>query len=253
MSATLRVDRRGDVLELTLHRPKALNAFTVEMNEALSEALREAADPAIRAVIITGAGRAFCGGQDLEEATAPESKGPSHRLGTYYNPNLLALRALDKPVIAAVNGAAAGAGMGLALACDVRLLAEGATLVPAFSAIGLVPDSGTSWFTVALLGYARAFSWLTSGRRMGADEALALGLADEVVPVEELLDRARARAEALAATPGRSLELTKFLLQSAGSSTLDRAARPRARAAAGRQRGPGVPRARRGVLARRGT
>jgi 2-(1,2-epoxy-1,2-dihydrophenyl)acetyl-CoA isomerase len=220
MNDTLRVDRRGDVLELTLHRPEALNAFTVEMHEALSEALREAADPSIRAVIVTGAGRAFCGGQDLEEATAPESKGPSHRLGTYYNPNLLALRALDKPVIAAVNGAAAGAGMGLALACDVRLLAEGATLVPAFSAIGLVPDSGTSWLTVALLGYARAFAWLTSGRRMGADEALGLGLADEVVPVGDLLDRARARAETLAATPGRSLELTKFLLQSAGSSTL---------------------------------
>ena len=92
-------------------------------------------------------------------------------------------------MIAAVNGAAAGAGMGLALACDVRLMAEGATLVPAFSAIGLVPDSGTSWFTVALLGYSRAFAWLTSGRRMGADEALGLGLADEVVPVEDLLDR----------------------------------------------------------------
>ena len=202
VSDTLLVERRGDVLELTLHRPEALNAFTVEMHEAMAEALREAADPAIRAVIVTGAGRAFCGGQDLEEATAPDSKGPGHRLGTYYNPNLLALRALDKPVIAAVNGAAAGAGMGLALACDVRLLAEGATFVPAFSAIGLAPDSGTSWFTVALLGYSRAFAWLTSGRRMGADEALELGLADEVVPVEELLDRARARADALAAVPG---------------------------------------------------
>ena len=220
MSDPLLVERRGDVLELTLHRPEALNAFTVEMHEAMAEALREAADPAIRAVIVTGAGRAFCGGQDLEEATAPDSKGPGHRLGTYYNPNLLALRALEKPVIAAVNGAAAGAGMGLALACDVRLLAAGATFVPAFSAIGLAPDSGTSWFTVALLGYSRAFAWLTSGRRMGADEALELGLADEVVPVEELLDRARARADALAAVPGRSVELTKRLLQSAASSTL---------------------------------
>ena len=242
------MDRRGDVLELTLHRPEALNAFTVEMHEALSEALREAADPAIRAVhhhrrrarVLRRTGPR--GG---DRAGAP--RGPSDRLGTYYNPNLLALRALDKPVIAAVNGAAAGAGMGLALACDVRLLAEGATFVPAFSAIGLVPDSGTSWFTVALLGYARAFVWLTSGRRMGADEALALGLADEVVPVEELLDRRAARAEALAATPGRSVELTKRLLQSAACLDAHRAARPRARAAAGRERGPGVPRARRGV------
>jgi 2-(1,2-epoxy-1,2-dihydrophenyl)acetyl-CoA isomerase len=220
VSGPLLVERRGDVLELTLHRPEALNAFTVDMHRALADALREAADPGIRAVILTGAGRAFCGGQDLEEATAPDSQGPGHRLGTYYNPNLLALRALEKPVIAAVNGAAAGAGMGLALACDLRLLAEGATFVPAFSAIGLVPDSGTSWLTVALLGPSRAFAWLTSGRRMGTDEALALGLADEVVPVEDLLDRARARADALAAVPGRSVELTKRLLQAAGSSTL---------------------------------
>jgi 2-(1,2-epoxy-1,2-dihydrophenyl)acetyl-CoA isomerase len=220
VSGPLLVERRADVLELTLHRPEALNAFTVDMHRGLADALREAADPGIRAVILTGAGRAFCGGQDLEEATAPDSQGPGHRLGTYYNPNLLALRALEKPVIAAVNGAAAGAGMGLALACDLRLLAEGATFVPAFSAIGLVPDSGTSWLTVALLGSSRAFAWLTSGRRMGTDEALALGLADEVVPVEDLLDRARARADALAALPGRSVELTKRLLQVAGSSTL---------------------------------
>ena len=149
MSDTLRVDRRGDVLELTLHRPEALNAFTVEMNEALSEALREAADPAIRAVIITGAGRAFCGGQDLEEATAPESKGPSHRLGTYYNPNLLALRALDKPVIAAVNGAAAGAGLSLAVACDVRVASAAAVFVPGFVGIGLIVISLSS--AVAML------------------------------------------------------------------------------------------------------
>jgi 2-(1,2-epoxy-1,2-dihydrophenyl)acetyl-CoA isomerase len=220
MSEPLRVERRDDVLELTLHRPEALNAFTVAMHRALAEALREAADPAIRAVVLTGAGRAFCGGQDLEEAIAPDSLGPGHRLGTHYNPNLLALRGLDKPVVAAVNGAAAGAGVGLALACDVRLLAEGATFVPAFSAIGLAPDSGTSWFTVQLLGYARAFAWLTTGRRIGATEALELGLADEVVPPEDLLDRARARAAELAAIPGRSAELTKRLLQSAGSATL---------------------------------
>jgi len=220
MSEPLLVERRGDVLELTLHRPEALNAFTVAMHRALAEALREAADPAIRAVVLTGAGRAFCGGQDLEEATAPGSQGPGHRLGTYYNPNLLALRALDKPVVAAVNGVAAGAGVGLALACDLRLMAEGATLVPAFSAIGLAPDSGTSWFAVGLLGYARAFAWLTSGRRMGAPEARELGLADEVVPVEDLLDRARARAGALATVPGRSMELTKRLLRSAASATL---------------------------------
>jgi 2-(1,2-epoxy-1,2-dihydrophenyl)acetyl-CoA isomerase len=208
------------VLELTLDRPEALNAFTVELHEAFAEALRVAADSEIRAVLVTGAGRAFCGGQDLEEAIAPGSLGPGHRLGTLYNPNLLALRALEKPVVAAVNGAAAGAGVGLALACDVRLMAEGATLVPAFGAIGLVPDSGTSWLAVDLLGYARAFSWLTSGRRLGAQEALELGLAEEVVPAEELLDRARARANELARVPGLSVALTKRLLASAARTTL---------------------------------
>jgi 2-(1,2-epoxy-1,2-dihydrophenyl)acetyl-CoA isomerase len=217
---TLLAERRGAVLELTLNRPDALNAFTIEMHGALAEALAAAAAPDVRAVLVTGAGRAFCGGQDLEEAMAPDSRGPGHRLGTHYNPNLLALRALEKPVLAALHGPSAGAGVGLALACDLRIAAEGATLVPAFSAIGLVPDSGTSWLAVQLLGYARAFAWLTSGRRLGAQEALELGLVDEVVAPEELLDRTRTRAEELAAVPGRSVELTKRLLQSAGSATL---------------------------------
>jgi 2-(1,2-epoxy-1,2-dihydrophenyl)acetyl-CoA isomerase len=220
VSAPLLTERRGAVLELTLHRPDALNAFTVEMHEALAQALRDAAAPDVRAVLVTGAGRAFCGGQDLEEAIAPGSLGPGHRLGTYYNPNLLALRALDKPVVAALNGVAAGAGVGLALACDVRLAAEEASLVPAFSAIGLIPDSGTSWLAVDLLGYARAFAWLTSGRRITAPEAHALGLVDEVVPAADLLDRARERAGELAAVPGLSVALTKRLLANASSATL---------------------------------
>jgi 2-(1,2-epoxy-1,2-dihydrophenyl)acetyl-CoA isomerase len=220
MSDELLVRRAGDVLEVTLHRPRARNAFTTAMHDAFAQALREAQAPEVRAVLLTGAGGAFCGGQDLEEAVAPGAPGPRHRLGTYWNPNLLALRALEKPVVAAVEGAAAGAGVGLALACDVRVLAEGATLVPAFSAIGLVPDAGTSWFAVTLLGYARAFAWLTSGRRIDASEALALGLADEIFPATELLDRGRERARALAAIPGRSAELTKRLLQSASSATL---------------------------------
>jgi 2-(1,2-epoxy-1,2-dihydrophenyl)acetyl-CoA isomerase len=123
-------------------------------------------------------------------------------------------------VLAALHGPAAGAGVGLALACDLRVATPDATLVPAFAAIGLVPDSGTSWLAVQLLGYARAFAWLTSGRRLDAQEARELGLVDEIVAPEALLDRTRARAEELAATPGRSVELTKRLLQSAGSATL---------------------------------
>jgi 2-(1,2-epoxy-1,2-dihydrophenyl)acetyl-CoA isomerase len=182
--------RDESVLELTLNRPDALNAFTTELHVELKAALKDARKPDVRAVVITGAGRAFSAGQDLEEAMTQDI-GPGERLSTYYNPNIRALRGLEKPVVAAVNGVAAGAGVGLALACDVRIASEKAKFVPAFVAIGLVPDSGTSFFAVQVLGYARAFDWLTSNRRVDADEALAWGLVHEVVGAEDVVARSR--------------------------------------------------------------
>ena len=186
-------ERDGGVLTITLNRPDKLNAFTGAMHAELAKALEEAADPDVRAVVITGAGRGFCVGQDLSEFEGGTGD-IAHRLRTTYNPNVLALRALEKPVIAAVNGPAAGAGLSFACACDIRIAADTASFVPAFSAIGLVPDTGGSYFVTQLLGYARAFEWMTTSRKLPADEALDWGLVSEVVPADELVARAaRAR------------------------------------------------------------
>jgi 2-(1,2-epoxy-1,2-dihydrophenyl)acetyl-CoA isomerase len=216
----LEVAVNADVLELTLDRPDAMNSFTVDLHEELARALKEARRPAVRAVLITGAGRAFSAGQDLAEAQGSET-GPGTRLQRYYNPNILAIRTLDKPVIAALNGVAAGAGVALALACGLRIASEKASFVPAFIAIGLIPDSGTSWFATRLLGEARAFEWLTSNRRLNAAEALAWGLLHEVVSPDALLPRARERAAELANTPGEAVGMTKRLLRRAVTATLD--------------------------------
>jgi 2-(1,2-epoxy-1,2-dihydrophenyl)acetyl-CoA isomerase len=216
----LEVTRDEGVLELTLNRPEALNAFNVELHEQLTAALRDAQKPDVGAVLITGAGRAFSAGQDLDEAQR-SSLGPGERLRRYYNPNIRAIRALEKPVVAAVNGVAAGAGVGLALACDLRVAAERAAFVPAFIALGLVPDSGLSWAATRILGEARTFDWLTSNRRLSASEALAWGLVHEVVDAELLAGRARERARQLAAAPAQAVRMTKRLVRAAVSGTFD--------------------------------
>jgi 2-(1,2-epoxy-1,2-dihydrophenyl)acetyl-CoA isomerase len=174
----------------------------------------------VRAVVITGAGRGFCVGQDLTEfREAPGDIGS--RLRGNYHPNILAIRALEKPVLAAVNGPAAGAGLSLACACDLRVAADDATFVPAFINIGLVPDSGGTYFVRRLLGTARAFEWLTSGRRLTAAEAHAWGLVSEVVESDRLADRAAELAAELAAMPTRGIAMTKRLLDRAEQTTLE--------------------------------
>ncbi|MBA2460927.1 MAG: enoyl-CoA hydratase/isomerase family protein, partial [Actinobacteria bacterium] len=172
--------RDGAVLTITLNRPEVFNAFNAALHAQLAEALADAADPAVRAVVVTGAGRGFCAGQDLKEfQQMPESI--QERLEQTYHPNVRAIRALEKPVLAAVNGAAAGAGLSLACACDLRIAADMATFVPGFIGIGLVPDSGGSFFIRRLLGTARAFDWMTTNKRLTAAEAHAWGLVNEVV------------------------------------------------------------------------
>src|SRR6266545_3012992 len=218
--AEVETARDGVVLTITLNRPDVLNAFNAALHKALAAALKEARDPDVRAVVITGAGRGFCVGQDLMEfREAPGDIGD--RLRSTYHPNVLAIRALEKPVIASVNGAAAGAGMSFACACDLRIAADSAVFVPAFVNIGLVPDSGGTFFVTRLLGYARAFEWLCSGRRLSAAEAHAWGLVSEVVDADALPGRAAEVAAELAALPTQAIAMTKRLLDRAAGPTLD--------------------------------
>src|SRR5262249_10969005 len=216
--AEVETSRDGAVLTITLNRPDVLNAFDVRMHYALAGALEEAAASDVRAVVLTGAGRAFCVGQDLNEFR--ETAGDiEERLRSTYHPNVLAIRRLEKPVIAAVNGAAAGAGLSFACACDMRVASDAAVFIPAFVHIGLVPDSGGTFFVTRLLGYARAFEWMCSGRRLTAAEAHEWGLVSEVVAADALPERAAEVARGLAALPTAAIGRTKRLLDLAVGST----------------------------------
>ena len=169
---------------------------------------------------LTGAGRGFCSGQDLREFQSLPG-GVREALEQTYHPNVRALRALEKPVVAAVNGPVAGAGISLACACDVRIGSSAATFVPGFIGIGLVPDAGSTWFVHRLLGFSRAFEWMVSNRRLSADEALAWGLLSEVVPEEEFPARVEELASWYSALPTRGVAMTKRLFEHAYAASLD--------------------------------
>lgn len=220
MAGEVLTTRDGAVLAITLNRPEVYNAFNKALHDGLAEALAEAADPEVRAVVVTGAGKGFCSGQDLKEFQ--EMPGSiRERLEETYHPNIRAIRALEKPVLAAVNGACAGAGLSLASACDLRIASSEASFVPGFVGIGLVPDSGGTWFIHRLLGYARAFEWMVSNRRLSADEALVWGLVSEVVPAERFEKRIEDRAEWYAELPTRAVAMTKQLFDHAYSASLE--------------------------------
>jgi 2-(1,2-epoxy-1,2-dihydrophenyl)acetyl-CoA isomerase len=213
------IGRDGAVMTITLNRPDVLNALNEAAHAGLRAALGQAADPEVRAVVLTGAGRGFCVGQDLAEFARMPDVGASLR--ERYHPNVLAIRALEKPVIAAVNGAAAGAGLSLACACDVRIASDAATFVPAFIGIGLVPDAGGAYFLQRLLGTPRAFELMSSGRRLSAAEAHSWGLVSEVVEADSLPARAAELAATYAALPTRGIALTKRLFDTAERSSLE--------------------------------
>jgi 2-(1,2-epoxy-1,2-dihydrophenyl)acetyl-CoA isomerase len=217
--AEVEVGREGGVQTITLNRPEKLNAFTQTLHAELHDALETARDPAVRAVVITGAGRGFSAGQDL--GAFGEAGDVAAMLRATYHVNVRAIRALEKPVIAAVNGVCAGAGLSLACACDVRLASDAAFFVPGFVGIGLIPDSGGTYFLQRLLGTARAFEWMTSNRRLTAAEAHAWGLVSEVVESESFAARVAEHAAELAAGPTRAIALTKRLYEAAATSTLD--------------------------------
>jgi len=201
------------VLTLTLNRPEVLNAITPALLDEVTESLRDAASGrAVRAVIITGAGRGFCSGQDLRAAASEGGLDVGAVLRDHYTPAIRAIRSMDQPVIAAVNGVAAGAGFSLALACDLRIAAESATFVQAFVRIGLIPDLASTYFLPRLIGPARAAELTMLGDTVDAARALELGIVNRVVPDAELAPIAAELAGRLARGP-RSIGLTKRALE----------------------------------------
>jgi 2-(1,2-epoxy-1,2-dihydrophenyl)acetyl-CoA isomerase len=224
---TLRYEVADAVAVLTLDRPEVLNAFDAELGRGTLDALRKASsDAAIRCIVITGAGRAFSSGEDLGALADAYDSGVSPDLGAIlndrYNPLVLAIQDAPKPVVAVLNGIAAGAGASLALACDLRIASEAARIVLGFSRVGLVPDSGALWFLARAVGVPKTWELATGERPLGALEAQALGLVDEVVPAADFESAWRARAAALAQGPTRAYALTKQLLAGALERPLQR-------------------------------
>jgi 2-(1,2-epoxy-1,2-dihydrophenyl)acetyl-CoA isomerase len=217
--AVLLQEQAGGVRILTLNRPDALNALNAELRHDLLAAINAARrDEATRAVMITGAGRGFCAGADLRGGTGEREFRLV--LSAEYNPLIQAIRELPKPVVAAVNGVAAGAGVSLALAADLVIAADDARFVPAFNRIGLVPDSGLARVLVRSLGRHRAMEILLGERQLGAAEARDLGLVSAVVPTGELDRAARELAARVAGGPTRAIGMTKRLLNASEDATL---------------------------------
>jgi len=210
------------VATITLDRADALNALTVPLKEELLAALaRVGADPAIGAVVLTGAGRAFCAGQDLRERLEPGAAPLEVEIRERYNPIILAMRRLEKPIVGAINGIAAGAGASLAFACDVRIAAEGASFLLAFARVGLVPDSGATWLLPRLVGAAKAAELALTGEALSAADAERLGLVARVVPAESVVTEAQAVAARLGSMAPRAVALTKRALESSWTASLE--------------------------------
>jgi 2-(1,2-epoxy-1,2-dihydrophenyl)acetyl-CoA isomerase len=221
---TLLVASASGLLEITLNRPDVLNAFNEQLSADLLDVFTRARDDdAVRAVLLTGAGRAFCSGQDLRDIDEQPDRSLAESLERLYNPLIRAMRALPKPVIAAINGACAGAGLSLALACDLRYASDRAKLIQVFVRIGLVPDSGSSWFMPRLVGYARAFELCATGRDVSAAEAERIGLVNAVLPHDLLLDHARTVGLRLAQGPTQAIGQIKDMLSHALAGDLDAA------------------------------
>jgi 2-(1,2-epoxy-1,2-dihydrophenyl)acetyl-CoA isomerase len=210
------------VAVIRLNRPAAMNALTAEMKTSLLAALRRAAGEPVRAVVITGQGRGFCAGQDLVEHAELLAAGDKalNTVREHYNPIVTEIMTMPKPVVAAVNGVAAGAGAALAFACDFRVAARAASFVMSFSLVGLGPDSGVSWTLPRLVGLARATELLMLAEPIPADRALGLGLVTSVVPDEEFSESALDLARRLAAGPTQSYAAIKQALQYASSRDL---------------------------------
>jgi 2-(1,2-epoxy-1,2-dihydrophenyl)acetyl-CoA isomerase len=220
----LLVERSEGIATLTMNRPESMNSLSVALKEALLDAVRDvSADPAVRAVVLTGAGRGFCVGQDLREHVAlleANDPTPLSTVRDHYNPLVLALADMPKPVIAAVNGMAAGAGAGLAFVCDFRIAANTAGFLLAFANVGLTLDSGVSWTLPRLVGHARATALALLAEPINAESALEMGLVNAVVDPERTLSTAQELAARLAAGPTAAYGAIKQSIGYAATASL---------------------------------
>lgn len=220
MEPSVKMNINGDLAEITLHRPDKYNSFTREMSFLLQEKLDECADEKIRAVVITGSGRAFSAGQDLKEVLETGNKGLGNILSEQLNPIIIKIRNLEKPVLAAVNGVAAGAGANIALACDIVVAAKSAGFIQAFSKIGLIPDSGGTYFLPRLIGLQKATALMMLGENISAEEAERIGMIYKVFPDESFKEEVSKLANLLASLPTKALSLTKRALLDSSGNTL---------------------------------
>jgi 2-(1,2-epoxy-1,2-dihydrophenyl)acetyl-CoA isomerase len=203
---------RDSVAYITLNRPEKFNAFNREMALLLQESLDACQSKEVRCVYLTGSGKAFSSGQDLEEVVDPNGPRIEHIVGEHYNPIITRIRRLEKPVVAAVNGVAAGAGANIALCCDVVVAAQTAGFLQAFSKIGLIPDSGGTFFLPRLIGWQKASALMMLGDKVGAEEAERMGMIYKAFPPESFEEESKKIATTLAAMPTLGLALTKQLL-----------------------------------------
>ena len=223
-SSTIIVDDSAGVRTITLNRPDKLNAFNEEMHEALQGALAGAADETVRAILLTGAGKGFCAGQDLSDRVQGEDgKAPDlgQTIATLWNPLVRAIRGLAKPVICAVNGVAAGAGANVALSCDIVLAARSARFIQPFCRLGLVPDSGGTYHLPRLIGEARAKGLALLGDVLGAEQAESWGLIWKAIDDDQLMAEARKLASHLATQPTYGLGLTKQVIHASAANSFD--------------------------------
>ncbi len=215
-------EEKNNVLVVTLNRPEKLNCFNREMALQLISVLDEAENNNnIRAIIITGMGKAFCAGQDLSEAIDPNGPGIKKIVGEHYNPIILKIRSIEKPIIAVINGVAAGAGANIALACDIIYASKSASFIQAFSKIGLIPDSGGTYTLPRLVGFNLASALMISGDKLSADDAKNFGIVYKVFDEENLMELSIASAIKIAAMPTKAIGLTKRLLNKTYSNSLE--------------------------------
>ena len=223
---TIEVETADRICTITMNRPDVYNALNDALTFELQDALKNAArDAKVSVIVLTGAGKAFCSGQDLGDLKTKYVPGYVPHLGSdlhkRYNPIVKRIREIDKPVIAAVNGVAAGAGLSFALACDIRIASEKASFTEVFINVGLIPDSGSTWTLPRLVGLSKAMELCFTGDKIDAAEAFRIGLVNRVVPADELVAETNTLATRLAALPARGIALTKRLLNQSYDNTLD--------------------------------